>query len=109
MSRRSLLLVLLFAALVPGADAAAQGGGIALYEGTRLSGSRIDLSRDVFDLDETSFGGRRARSVAVASGCRATLFELSGYRGASVEVTGRVDDLSTTRHGPRGVASVRVA
>jgi len=109
MSRRSLLLLFLLPALVPAADAAAQGAGVALYEGTRLSGSRIDLSRDVFDLDETSFAGRRARSVAVAPGCRATLFELSGYRGASVEVTGRLDDLSVTRLGSRGVSSARVA
>ncbi|HQN08236.1 MAG TPA: hypothetical protein PK569_11740, partial [Thermoanaerobaculia bacterium] len=110
MSRRSLLLFLLLAALIPGADAAAQNtGGVVLYEGTRLTGSRIDLDRDVFDLDETAFRSRRARSVAVASGCRATLFELSGYRGASVEVTGRIDDLSATRLGARGVSSARVA
>jgi hypothetical protein len=108
MSRRPLPLVLLLAALIPGADAAAQNAGVVLYEGTRLTGSRIDLTRDVFDLDETSFGSRRARSVAVAPGCRATLFELSGYRGASVEVTGRVDDLSATRLGARAVASARV-
>ena len=109
MSRRSLLLFLLLPALVPAADAAAQGTGVALYEGTRLSGGRITLDRDVFDLDETSFGSRRARSVAVSPGCRATLFELSGYRGASVEVTGRLDDLSVTRLGSRGVSSARVA
>ena len=108
MSRRPLPLVLLLAALIPGADAAAQNAGVVLYEGTRLTGSRIDLARDVFDLDETSFGGRRARSVAVAPGCRATLFELSGYRGASVEVAGRVDDLASTRLGSRGVSSARV-
>ena len=108
MSRRSLLLFLLLPALAPAADAAAQGTGVALYEGTRLSGSRITLDRDVFDLDETSFAGRRARSVAVSPGCRATLFELSGYRGASVEVTGRLDDLSVTRLGSRGVSSARV-
>ncbi len=108
MSRRPLPLVLLLAALIPGADAAAQNAGVVLYEGTRLTGSRIDLARDVFDLDETSFGGRRARSVGVAPGCRATLFELSGYRGASLEVTGRVDDLSATRLGARGVASAHV-
>ena len=108
MSRRPLPLVLLLAALIPGADAAAQNAGVVLYEGTRLTGSRIDLARDVFDLDETSFGGRRARSVAVAPGCRAMLFELSGYRGASVEVAGRVDDLASTRLGSRGVSSARV-
>ncbi len=108
MSRRPLPLVLLLASLLPGADAAAQSAGVVLYEGTRLTGSRIDLARDVFDLDETSFAGRRARSVAVAPGCRATLFELSGYRGASVEVTGRVDDLASTRLGSRGVSSARV-
>ena len=109
MSRRTLPLVLLLAALVPGADAAAQGAGVVLYEGTRLTGGRIDLARDVFDLDETAFGSRRARSVAVAPGCRATLYALAGYRGASVEVSGRVDDLSSTRLGARAVAAARVA
>ena len=109
MSRRSLLLFLLLPALVPAADAAAQNAGAVLYDGTRLTGGRITLDRDVFDLDETSFGSRRARSVSVSPGCRATLFELSGYRGASVEVTGRVDDLSVTRLGSRGVSSARVA
>ena len=109
MSRRSLLLFLLLPTLVPAAHAAAQNAGVVLYDGTRLTGSRIDLDRDVFDLEETSFGNRRARSVAVAAGCRATLYELAGYRGTSVEVSGRVDDLAATRLGSRGVSSARVA
>ncbi len=112
MTRRTLSLALLVsalgAALVPGGTAAAQGSGVVLYEGTRLSGERIGLARDTFDLNETAFGTRRASSVDVASGCRATLFEFSGYRGASVEVTSRIDDLAATRLGRRAVASVRV-
>lgn len=108
MTRRTLSLALLVAALVAGGAATAQDSGVVLYERTRLSGERIGLGRDTFDLNETAFGTRRASSVDVARGCRATLFELSGYRGASVEVTGRIDDLAATRLGRRAVASVRI-
>lgn len=108
MMRRTLRHVLPAAALLAAGVATAQPSGVTLYEGTRLTGERIDLDRDVFDLGETPFGARRASSVDVARGCRATLFERTGYRGISVEVTERDNDLGNTRLGRRSVASVRV-
>lgn len=109
MKRRTLFSAfLLSAALLPAFAARAQAGGVTLYEGVRLTGERASFDRDVFDLNETSFGARRASSVDVARGCRVTLFELSGFRGRSLELTERDNDLGNTRLGRGSVSSVRV-
>lgn len=109
MKRRTLFSALLLsAAFLPAAAARAQTAGVTLYEGVRLAGERASFDRDVFDLNETPFGARRASSVDVARGCRVTLFELSGYRGRSIELTERDNDLGNTRLGRGSVASLRV-
>ncbi len=106
--RRPLRFLLFLAAFLPAGASFAQETRVVLYEGTRLTGERIALEKDVFDLNETPFGARRTSSVDVARGCRATLFELVGYRGTRVELTERDNDLGNTSLGRRSVASVRV-
>lgn len=106
--KRLLPLSLLAAALFVPRAAAAQSVGVTLFAGTYRSGERIILDRDVFDLNETPFGARRATSVDLSPGCRATLYELSGYRGRSVELTARENDLGGTPLGRGSVSSVKV-
>jgi hypothetical protein len=108
MTRRILRPSLLAAALFAAIPVTAQPAGVTLYEGARFSGERVTFDKDVFDLNDTSFGARRASSVDVARGCRVTLFELSGYRGRSLELTERDNDLGDTPLGRRSVASLRV-
>jgi hypothetical protein len=108
MTRRILCPVLLSAALLSADAGSAQPAGATLFEGLRLTGERITVDRDVFDLNDTPFGARRTSSVDVSRGCRVTLFERSGYRGVSVELTERDNDLGNTRLGRDSVSSVRV-
>ena len=108
MTRRTFALALLAASLLPVGVAEAQPAGVTLYRGPSLTGERLSFDRDVFDLNETSFGARRARSVDVSRGCRATLFAQSGYRGESVVLSGRVEDLGGTALGRDSVGSLRV-
>jgi len=108
MTRRILCSALLAAALLSANTASAQAAGATLFEGPWLTGERIALDRDVFDLNDTPFGARRTSSVDVTRGCRVTLYELSGYRGQSVELTEHDNNLGNTRLGKGSVASVRV-
>ena len=108
MTRRILISSLFAAALLSASPAPAEPPGVTLYDGVWLSGERITVDRDVFDLNDTPFGARRTSSVGVARGCRVTLYELSGYRGRSVELTERDNDLGNTRLGRDSVSSLRV-
>lgn len=108
MTRRVLCPALLAAALLSTDAASAQPAAATLFEGLRLTGERITVDRDVFDLNDTPFGARRTNSVDVSRGCRVTLFERSGYRGESLELTEYDNDLGNTRLGRDSVASVRV-
>jgi hypothetical protein len=108
MKRQILCPALLAAALLSADAASAQPAGATLFEGLRLTGERITVDRDVFDLNDTPFGARRTSSVDVSRGCRVTLFERSGYRGVSVELTEHDNDLGNTRLGRDAVSSVRV-
>lgn len=105
---RTLAVAVLSAAFASAPAATGQEAGAVLYDQTRLSGQRLAVSGDVFDLSETGFGARRASSVDVAPGCRVTLYELSGYRGLGVELTAATPDLGVTRLGRRSVASLRL-
>jgi hypothetical protein len=107
MTRWLLRPALLAASLLAAHAVLAQPAGVTLYEGARLTGERITLDRDTFDLNDTPFGARRTSSVDVPRGCRVTLFELSGYRGRSVELTDRDADLGNTSLGRNSVASLR--
>ncbi len=108
MTRRILHTALLAAALLSAEAVSAQPAGVTLFEGLRLTGERITLDRDVFDLNDTPFGARRTSSVDVARGCRIVLFERSGYRGQSLELLEHDNDLGNTRLGRDSVGSVRV-
>jgi len=108
MTRTPLRLVLLAATLLSTTGAPAQQGAVTLYEGPHLTGESLTVDRDIFDLNDTRFGARRASSIEVARGCRVTLFERSGYRGQSQEFFERDNDLGNTRLGRQSVSSVRV-
>ena len=108
MTRRILISSLFAAALLSASPAPAEPPGVTLYDGVWLSGERITVDRDVFDLNDTPFGARRTSSVGVSRGCRVTLYELSGYRGRSIELTERDNDLGNTRLGRDSVSSLRV-
>jgi len=108
MTRRILYPALFAAALLSAEAVFAQPAGVTLFEGLRLTGERITLDRDVFDLSDTPFGARRTSSVDVARGCRVILFERSGYRGQSLELLEHDNDLGNTRLGRGSVGSVRV-
>ncbi|MCL4810263.1 MAG: hypothetical protein KJ062_21085 [Thermoanaerobaculia bacterium] len=105
---RTLAVAVLSAAFAHAPAATGQEAGAVLYDQTRLTGQRLAVSGDVFDLSETGFGARRTSSVDVAPGCRVTLYELSGYRGLGVELTTATPDLGVTRLGRRSVASLRL-
>ena len=108
MTRHLLCPALLAAALLSADAGSAQPAGATLFEGVRLTGARITLDRDVFDLNDTPFGARRTSSVDVSRGCRVVLYERSGYRGQSLELLERDNDLGNTRLGRESVGSVRV-
>ena len=108
MLRRFIESAVLGATLVLANAAPAQPPGVTLYDRTRFSGERASVDRDVFDLDDTRFGSRRASSVVVSRGCRVTLYEYAGYRGRSVELYEDESDLSDTRLGKNTASSLRV-
>lgn len=88
--------------------AAAQETGVVLYDQPYATGRSQVFEREVWDLGDTRFGARRARSVDVSPGCEATLFERRGFRGRSITVRERDNDLGNTPLGRDSVESLRV-
>ncbi len=82
--------------------------GVTLFSERSLNGERETFTRDEYDLADTRFGARRARSADVSRGCVATLYALPGFRGPSVEIREADNNLANTRVGANAVSSLRI-
>ncbi len=83
-------------------------GSITLFSDRRYSGESETFYGDIVDLNATKFGNRRASSLRLASGCRATLWEYPYFKGRSTTFPGDDANLSNTSLGERAASSLKL-